>query len=184
MEAEGQGMKLAIGRLSGELDLAQCAEGDSISVSGACLTMLNPGADGFKADVSSETLSATTLGGKQVGDKVNLELAMRASDRLGGHLVSGHVDAAVGLNSIREDGQVRHLSFELPQTLARYVSRKGSVCLDGVSLTVNEVGADYFVVCVIPHTLEATTLGALRAGDQVNFEADMVARYLERLVQQ
>lgn len=183
MEADGQGMRLSIGRQSGALDLAQCAEGDSISVSGACLTMLQPDAQGFAADVSSETLSATTLGKKRPGDRVNLELAMRASDRLGGHLVSGHVDAAVALKTIREDGQARHLAFELPESLARYVSRKGSVCLDGVSLTVNEVRADAFEVCVIPHTLEATTLGALEVGDPVNFEVDMVARYLERLVQ-
>lgn len=183
MEADGQGMRLSIGRQSGELDLAQCDEGDSISVSGACLTMLQPDAQGFAADVSSETLSATTLGKKRPGDQVNLELAMRANDRLGGHLVSGHVEAAIALKAIREDGQARHLAFELPEALARYVSRKGSVCLDGVSLTVNEVRAADFEVCVIPHTLEATTLGGLEVGDPVNFEVDMVARYLERLVQ-
>jgi riboflavin synthase len=157
--------------------------GDSICVSGACLTMLEPGGGQFSADVSQETLSLTTLGGLQEGAAANLELALRAEDRLGGHLVTGHVDGLATLLERRPDGRAERLEFEVPGELARYVARKGSVCLDGVSLTVNSVDGRRFSVCLIPHTLEITTLGELLPGQRVNLEVDLVARYLERLAE-
>jgi riboflavin synthase len=165
-----------------DLDLSGCSPGDSISVSGACLTMLDPESTAFFADVSQETLSLTTLGSLAVGDRINLELALGMEDRLGGHLVSGHVDGMAALVSRHEDARAERFEFEVPAELARYVARKGSVCLDGVSLTVNEVEGRRFSVCLIPHTLEITTLGALQPGDQVNLEVDLIARYLERLM--
>jgi len=164
-----------------DLSLESARAGDSICVSGACLTMLNPTGRQFSADVSQETLTLTTLGGLQEGQPVNLELALRAEDRLGGHLVTGHVDGLATLLSRRPDGRAERLEFEVPEQLARYVARKGSVCLDGVSLTVNSVQGRRFSVCLIPHTLEITTLGSLGRGDHVNLEVDLVARYLERL---
>lgn len=166
-----------------DLPLGSSREGDSICVSGACLTMLQPTADGFTADVSQETLSLTTMGGLREGQAVNLELALRAEDRLGGHLVTGHVDGLATLLERYPDARAERLEFEVPEPLARYVARKGSVCLDGVSLTVNEVAGRRFSVCLIPHTLDITTLGALRPGDRVNLEVDLVARYLERLAE-
>jgi riboflavin synthase len=146
--------------------MAGCKVGDSICVSGCCLTMLDPDATGFSADLSVETLDKTSLGTRREGDSVNLELAMRASDRLGGHLVSGHVDGLATLVS-----------------RARYIAPKGSACLDGVSLTVNDVEDNRFSICVIPHTLVVTTLGSLSPGEQVNLEVDLIARYLDRLNQ-
>jgi riboflavin synthase len=165
------------------LDLDSVHPGESICVSGACLTMLEPAGGSFQADVSAETLELTTLGSLEEGQVVNLELALRAEDRLGGHLVTGHVDGKATLTSRRPDGRAERLEFEVPGHLARYVARKGSVCLDGVSLTVNGVDGCRFDVCLIPHTLEVTTLGALQPGDQVNLEVDLVARYLERLAE-
>lgn len=165
-----------------ELDLERAAAGDSISVSGACLTMLEPGAEGFFADVSSETLSLTTLGGLQEGSAVNLELALGLDARLGGHMVTGHVDGKGKLVSRYEDARSERFEFEVPHGLARYIAKKGSVCVDGVSLTINEVNGARFSVCLIPHTLEITTLGGLGAGDEVNIEVDLIARYLERLM--
>ena len=164
-----------------DLSLESSRAGDSICVSGACLTMLNPTGRQFSADASQETLTLTTLGGLQEGQPVNLELALRAEDRLGGHLVTGHVDGLATLLSRRPDGRAERLEFEVPEQLARYVARKGSVCLDGVSLTVNSVDGCRFSVCLIPHTLDITTLGSLGPGDHVNLEVDLVARYLERL---
>ena len=156
-------------------------EGDSVSVSGACLTMLQPGDQGFAADVSAETLAVTTLGSIKSGQRLNLELAMSLSDRLGGHLVTGHVDGMARLVKREPDGRAQRFDFELPGGLERYVARKGSVCIDGVSLTVNSVAGKIFSVCLIPHTLETTTLGGLECGDQVNIEVDLIARYLEQL---
>ena len=163
--------------------LADARDGDSICVSGVCLTMLDAGVDGFCTDVSVETLAMTTLGDLAQGCRVNLELALRAADRLGGHLVSGHVDGRARLLSRKADARSERFLFEIPEGLARFVVPKGSVCIDGVSLTVNKVMEDRFEVCIIPHTLEVTTLGSLHVGQWVNFEVDMVARYLERLVQ-
>ena len=167
---------------TGELSLAGCRTGDSISVSGACLTMLDPTADRFTADVSQETLTVTTLGAVEEGGRVNLELAMGVDDRMGGHLVTGHVDGKARLLSRREDARAERFDFEVPHDLARYIARKGSVCLDGVSLTVNGVDGDRFSVCLIPHTMAITTLGDLQPGDEVNLEVDLIARYLERLM--
>lgn len=178
-----RGREITVEPASGEVALETCKEGDSISVAGVCLTMLDPGESGFRADVSAETVSATTLGTRKVGDLVNLELAIRSGERFGGHMVSGHVDGAIELLRRCEDGDAERLDFELPSELARYVSRKGSVCIDGVSLTVNAVTAEQFSTCIIPHTLAATTLGELQVGDQVNLEVDLIARYLEKLNQ-
>lgn len=157
--------------------------GDSISVSGVCLTMLEPDATGFSADLSVETLDKTSLGDRREGDSVNLELAMRASDRLGGHLVSGHVDGLATLISRTVDARSERFLFETDRSLARYIASKGSACLDGVSLTVNEVDDNRFSICIIPHTLTVTTLGNLAAGEKVNLEVDLIARYLDRLNQ-
>lgn len=173
----------------GRLPLDGARTGDSICVSGVCLTMLEPRKDAgldagggrFHADVSQETLGLTTLGQLREGQAVNLELPLQAQDRLGGHLVSGHVDGMATLVSRRPDARAERLEFEAPGPLARYLARKGSVCLDGVSLTVNDVDGCRFGVCLIPHTLDVTTLGALRPGERVNLEVDLVARYLERL---
>lgn len=160
-----------------------CRVGDSISISGVCLTMLEPDSTGFSADVSVETLDKTSLGGRRPGDSVNLELAMRASDRLGGHLVSGHVDGLATLISRETDARSERFLFETDRSLAKYIAPKGSACLDGVSLTVNEVDDNRFSICVIPHTLEVTTLGSLEEGENVNLEVDLIARYLDRLNQ-
>ena len=157
--------------------------GDSISVSGVCLTMLEPDETGFSADLSVETLDCTSLGQRDTGDSVNLELALRASDRLGGHLVSGHVDGLAELISRTADARSERFLFETKKDLARFIAPKGSVCLDGVSLTVNVVEDNRFSICIIPHTLDVTTLGTLVAGQNVNLEVDLIARYLERLNQ-
>jgi len=163
-------------------DLMQDANiGDSISVSGVCLTMLEPDENGFSADVSVETLDKTSLGNRNIGDHVNLELALRASDRLGGHLVSGHVDGLAALVSRTEDARSERFVFKTDTSLAKYIAPKGSVCLDGVSLTVNEVTGNKFSICIIPHTLTVTTLGSLSVGDKVNLEVDLIARYLDSL---
>jgi len=157
--------------------------GDSCAVSGVCLTMLEPDEHGFSADVSTETLDKTSLGNRQEGDRVNLELAMKASDRFGGHLVSGHVDGLASLVSRHQDARSERFVFAAPKALARYIAPKGSVCLDGVSLTVNEVDNNRFSICIIPHTLDVTTFGDMAVGDKVNLEVDLIARYLDRLNQ-
>ncbi len=166
--------------------LLGAAEGDSMCVSGACLTMLDIQVDGerggrFSADVSAETLDKTALGELAPGDPVNLEPALRAGDRLGGHLVTGHVDGRGRL--VRRDAAEGSdtFRFEVPGPLARYIATKGSVCIDGVSLTVNAVEGRQFEVCIIPHTQAVTTLGTLRPGRAVNIEVDLIARYVERL---
>jgi len=166
----------------GDLNIECAHVGDSISVSGACLTMLEPGSTGFFADVSLETLSLTTLGQLREGQAINLELALGLEARLGGHLVTGHIDGKARLVSRHEDARAERFEFEVPDRLARYIAKKGSVCIDGVSLTVNEVDGSKFSVCLIPHTLEVTTLGSLGTGDEVNLEVDLIARYLERLM--
>ena len=167
---------------TGTLSLANCRTGDSISVSGACLTMLDPLENSFAADVSQETLGLTTLGELREGVNVNLELAMGVHDRMGGHLVTGHVDGLGRLVSRREDARAERFEFEVPRSLAKYIARKGSVCISGVSLTVNDVEGLRFGVCLIPHTMMVTTLGQLQPGDDVNIEVDLIARYLERLM--
>lgn len=156
--------------------------GDSISVSGVCLTAVELLADGFVTDVSVETLNVTTL--KQVGqgDAVNLEPALRVGDALGGHLVSGHVDGIGVVISRSEDARSIRLAFEVPTELARYIAKKGSVCVDGVSLTINGVSGNTFSLNIIPHTAEVTTMGAYDAGTNVNIEVDLLARYIERML--
>ena len=166
---------------AGDLDLSDVSPGDSIAVSGVCLTALEPSVHGFVADVSNETLRLTTLGHAKEGDAVNLEKALRLVDRLGGHLVSGHVDGMGEVLAIDDDARSQRWRFRVPQALSRYIAKKGSVCIDGVSLTVNAVEADDFEVNLIPHTLQVTTFGARRVGDAVNIEVDLMARYAERL---
>ena len=170
------------------LDCAELAphrwqEGDSVAVAGCCLTVLDLDENGFSADLSGETLSRTSLGRLGVGDAVNLEPALAAGDRLGGHLVTGHVDGLAEVVSIRPAGDSRIFRFRVPAGLARFVAEKGSVTLDGVSLTVNTVNNDAFEVNLIPHTLKVTTLGTLETGAVVNLEVDLVARYLDRLAE-
>jgi riboflavin synthase len=173
---------LQMGFEAGQLDLARIAPGDSISVQGVCLTVTRKEGSRFFADVSRETLDRTTLGARETGARVNLEPSLRAGDPLGGHLVSGHVDAVGRLVSMQHDARSWRLRFSLPAVLARFVAPKGSICIDGVSLTVNEVEGPQFGVNIIPHTHEATTLGELREGDGVNVEIDLIARYLARLI--
>jgi riboflavin synthase len=165
----------------GALSLEGVAIGDSISVSGCCLTVTRLAGDSFAADASLETLQVTTLGGWRPGQRVNLEKALRAGDPLGGHYVTGHVDGIATVVGTATDARSLRMEFEVPAPLARYVARKGSVCIDGVSLTVNDVAQNRFGVNLIPHTLEVTTLGACQAGTQVNVEVDIIARYLERM---
>jgi riboflavin synthase len=158
------------------------AIGDSICVSGVCLTVVEIAGSHFAADVSTHTLSCTTLGSRQRGDGVNLEKSLRLADRLGGHLVSGHVDGVGHVVAVEEDARSQRWTFELPPPLARYIASKGSVCIDGVSLTVNEVAAARFAVNLIPHTIQATTFRDRRLADSVNIEVDLIARYVERLL--
>lgn len=156
--------------------------GDSVAVNGVCLTAVSLTPDSFEADVSAETLALTTAGRWQIGQAVNLERALTPSKPLGGHLVSGHVDGVGHLCTQREDARSLRMEFEAPAALARYIARKGSICIDGISLTVNAVSAATFSVNIVPHTAQHTTLGLLKPGDAVNLEVDLIARYLERLL--
>jgi riboflavin synthase len=165
------------------LDSARTAIGDSVCVQGVCLTVTRLDGTRFSADVSRETLAKTTLGALKSGSRVNLEPSLRAGDPLGGHLVSGHVDAVGTLASLAEEARSRRLQFELPEELIRFVAQKGSICIDGVSLTVNEIEGRHFGVNIIPHTYQVTTLGELVPGSRVNVEIDVIARYLDRLMQ-
>jgi riboflavin synthase len=164
------------------LDLHRIAVGDSVSVQGVCLTVTRKEGTRFYADVSRETMAKTTLGAIGPGSKVNLEPSLRAGEPLGGHLVSGHVDAVGKLRILTQDARSWRMEFELPVSLMRYVASKGSICVNGVSLTVNNVAGCRFDVNVIPHTLEVTMLGELKVDDGVNIEIDVIARYLERLM--
>ena len=163
------------------------AIGASIACDGACLTAVEVAAAArgsvFTVDVSNETLSRTTLGEWQPGRRLNLERALKAGDELGGHIVAGHVDGVGVIVDIRPDGDSRRFTIEAPAELARYLAAKGSVALDGISLTVNEVAGTRFGINIIPHTLTRTTLGARRAGDKVNLEVDLIARYVARLME-
>ncbi len=164
------------------LGLEGVALGDSIAVAGACLTVTRLDGRRFAADVSNETLARTTLGSLVAGSPVNLEKALRAGDALGGHYVTGHVDGLATVVAAHDDARSLRLVFEVPDSLARYVAAKGSVTLEGVSLTVNEVEGRRFGINLIPHTREVTTLGQLAPGAVVNLEIDIIARYVERLV--
>lgn len=156
--------------------------GDSIACSGVCLTVAGLKGRRFTADVSVETMTTTTARSWHAGTALNLEKALTLAQPLGGHLVSGHVDGVGRLAGRKTEGRSARLRFTVPRGLARYIARKGSVCVDGVSLTVNSVGGEGFGVNIVPHTLRHTTLGRLQSGDPVNLEVDLLARYLERLV--
>jgi riboflavin synthase len=185
------GMVNSTGRVGGDTSLAIRAPdlrwadfeiGESIAVNGVCLTAVQLDADGFTTDVSTETLAVTTLRNLRVGSRVNLEPALSVSDRLGGHLVSGHVDCIGEISARRQDARSVRLEVEIPDDYQRYVARKGSICIDGVSLTVNAVSASGFSVNIIPHTADMTIIGEYKTGTSVNIEVDMLARYLERLI--
>ena len=165
-----------------QLDLSALRVGDSVCVQGCCLTAVELSGKAFAADVSRETLALTTLGELGPGAPVNLEPALRAGEPLGGHLVSGHIDGVAQITAVSSDARSRRLAIELPAALARYLVPKGSVSVDGVSLTVNEVAGARFGVNIIPHTQSNTTLGQLNVGARVNLEVDQVARYLEKLL--
>ena len=180
MESRSGDMRLSIA--TGQLDLSDVAMGDSIAVNGVCPTAVELPGDGFSADVSNETLALTTLGNLKVGSRVNLEKALTLSDRLGGHLVSGHVD---GIGTVLErspDARSERFVIEAPDVLARYIAQKGSVCVDGTSLTVNKVDGARFELNIVPHTLQETIIGDYVPGSKVNLEVDLIARYLERLM--
>jgi riboflavin synthase len=160
----------------------EIAAGDSVSVNGVCLTAAEAGAEGFRAEAMNQTLTVTSLGRLGHGDRVNLELAMRAGERLGGHLVQGHVDGVAEVLALSEDGFARRLRVALEPGLLRYAVEHGSVTLDGVSLTVSALGDGWLEVSLIPETLERTTLGAVAPGARLNVECDVIAKYVERLV--
>ncbi|MEA3464615.1 MAG: riboflavin synthase [Thermodesulfobacteriota bacterium] len=164
------------------LPTSEIALGDSIAVNGICLTVVQLGGGFFVADVSPETLHCSSLGSLAPGSQVNLERALRLSDRLGGHLVSGHVDDTAIVVNRRQDGNAIHFVFKMATETLRYVVEKGSITIDGISLTVNEVTADTFAVAIIPHSLAQTTLRNVEIGSQVNIETDMIARYVEKLM--
>jgi len=177
--AGGSDLRLTIGFRA--IERSRLGLGASICVDGVCLTVTALGADSFAADVSGETLRVTSLGSKSVGARVNLEPSLRVGDELGGHWVSGHVDGVARVLALEHDARSLRVLLVAPPALARYIARKGSVTLDGVSLTVNEVDGVNFSINLIPHTLEVTTLGSLATGSQLNLEIDVLARYVERL---
>jgi riboflavin synthase len=177
VDAGGDGARLRIAtRLGSEI-----ATGDSVSVNGVCLTATAVSANGFETEAMNQTLSVTALGGIEAGARVNLELAMKASDRLGGHIVQGHADGVAEVLSVEDDGFARRLRVALGPGLIRYVVEKGSIGLNGVSLTVADLGDSWAVVSLITETLERTNLGAAAAGDRLNVECDVIAKYVERL---
>ena len=180
LEPRGGDLRVRIG--VGSLPFEAVAMGESIAVGGACLTVVEFDDASFAADVSTETLALTTLGRLRVGQPVNLERAMRPTDRLGGHMVSGHVDGVGRVERIEDDARAQRWRFSAPKALMKYIATKGSICVDGVSLTVNAVDADGFEVALIPHTVAQTAFSSTRIGDEVNLEVDQVARYVERLL--
>ena len=181
IESGEQDIRLCIE--SGKLPLEGVALGDSIATSGVCLTVTELTGEGYWADVSPESLSLTTLGTKAIGDSVNLETSLTLSTPLGGHLVSGHVDGVGHVDDIIEDARFWRVRITAPETLARYVAMKGSICVDGTSLTVNQVEGCHFELTIIPQTWEETVFSEYRVGSPVNLEVDVIARYLERLMQ-
>jgi riboflavin synthase len=180
VEAQGGDVRLRLA--TGDLDMTDVARGDSIAANGVCLTAIECSAGSIVADVSSETLARTTLAAWRVGERVNLEKALTPSSRLGGHLVSGHVDGVGELLAIKTEARSAQFRIRAPAALARYIAEKGSICVDGVSLTVNAVDGPVFDLNIVPHTLQVTTLGEYRASRRVNLEVDLIARYLERLL--
>lgn len=179
---EPHGGDVAMWIETGAVTLGDVELGGSIAVNGCCLTAVQLDGNSFKADLSRETLSLTTAGGWEAGTPVNLEKALTAGQALGGHYVTGHVDGVGEVVGRHEDARSVRVEFEVPPDLARYIARKGSVCVDGVSLTVNGVAGRRFDVNLVPHTLEQTILGGYYPGTRVNLEVDIIARYLERLV--
>ncbi len=180
MERRGGDVRLSVH--SAAMPFSSYAVGESIAVNGVCLTAVALEDDSFATDVSTETLDVTGLGDLNVGDAVNLEPALALGERLGGHLVSGHVDCMGSVVTRNEDARSVRFGIELPNEYARYVAKKGSVTVDGVSLTVNEVSSNHFSVNIIPHTAEATIIGSYTVGTRVNIEVDLLARYIERLL--
>jgi riboflavin synthase len=178
VDATADGVRLAVRTpLAGELAL-----GDSVAVNGVCLTATAVDGDEFSADVMHETLRRSSLAGAAGGTRVNLELSLRASDRLGGHIVQGHVDGVGTVRDVQEDGFARVVTIDAPPELLRYVVEKGSIAVDGISLTVAGIGEDQFSISLIPETLERTNLGAAAPGQPVNLEVDVLAKYVEKLV--
>ena len=178
---ENSGSDRRVNINAGKLDLSDVKAGDSICVSGVCLTVVELAPGGFAVDVSAETLACTTFNFLQTGDRVNLEKALRLGDPLGGHLVSGHTDGVGCITRLREDARSVRYTIEAPPALIPYLCKKGSICLDGVSLTVNEVDANSFDVNIIPHTMDETIFPHYQTGSRVNLEIDIIARYLEKL---
>lgn len=174
--AEGSRLRITTGLA------AEVGDGDSVAVNGVCLTATAVDADGFRAEAMNQTLEVTAMAGLEPGARVNLELAMRASDRLGGHIVQGHVDGVAEAISVEDDGFAKRLRLTLPPELSRYVIDKGSIALDGVSLTVAALGEDWIEVSLIPETLERTNLGEAAPGRKINVECDLVAKYVERIM--
>ena len=174
-----QGKRLA---LEADFLLGHTKIGDSISVSGACLTVVAIEGKCIKVDVSPETLAITTFGRSKIGDRVNLERALRLSDRIDGHLVSGHIDGMGTIKHKKNTGNAIIITIGVPESLSRYMIKKGSVAVDGISLTINNLGLDGFDVSIIPHTAKLTTIGFNKVGDLVNIETDMIGKYVERFV--
>lgn len=175
----GGGRRIEI--TTGEWDLSDVKLGDSIAVNGVCLTVVAIKEKGFVADVSVETLSLTTLGRLQEGARVNLEKSLKLSDRLGGHLVQGHVDGVGKVIEMAQKANGHFIKVQFPAKIGRFIAKKGSICVDGISLTVNEVDNTRFELMIIPHTWEKTTMHLLKVGDHINLEVDLLARYLARL---
>jgi len=181
MQSRGGDLRLRVN--TGKLSLDDVGLGDSICTNGVCLTVIELPGDGYWADVSVETLNFTTLGKLESGSRVNLEKALTATDRLGGHIVSGHVDGVGEVVCLEEDARSIRVVLRAPDPLAKYIAHKGSICVDGTSLTVNAVNGAEFELNIIPQTMAETVFGQYRPGSKVNLEVDVIARYLERLIQ-
>ncbi len=180
IQSKGGDMRLSIN--TGKLDMSDVNLGDSIAVNGVCLTAITVGSERFSADVSNETLTLTSLGQLSHGSEVNLEKALTLQDRLGGHLVSGHVDGLGEVLELANDGRSVRFHIKAPDEIAKYIAGKGSICVDGVSLTVNKINASIFTLNIVPHTIEETIIKHYSVGTKVNLEVDVIARYLERLI--
>jgi len=182
-ELQPKGGDMALVVNTGKLDMSDVELGDSIAVNGVCLTAISMTDNSFTADVSRETLSLTSLGALSKGSSVNLEKALTLQTRLGGHMVSGHVDGLGSVESRHNDGRSERFTINAPTEIAKYIAAKGSITIDGVSLTVNKVDQASFEINIVPHTLQETIIGGYQAGTKINLEVDVVARYLERLIQ-
>jgi len=182
-DLQEKGGDIAMAVNTGKLDMSDIELGDSIAVNGVCLTVVERSESSFTADVSRETLSLTSLAEISTGSKVNLEKALTLQTRLGGHLVSGHVDGLGEVLARKNDGRSEHFTIKVPDDLAKYIAAKGSITIDGVSLTVNRVDGSNFEINIVPHTLQETIIEQYQPGTKINLEVDVVARYLERLIQ-